>query len=802
MIGTLIGGHIRILGALGQGGTGDVYAAVDERLGRRVAVKAVRADRSASGRDRFLREARILSALDHPNICRLYEYIETPDGAFLVLELIEGVTLARAIERGMSRARKLRVAAEILTALVAAHRKNIVHRDLKPENVMIATDGAVKVLDFGIAFLEIADNAAAIATTTPIEDASTLIYPIAAIPAAPMLARAIAGTPAYMSPEQAAGGDIAPASDVYSFGLLLQTLLTEERPHDKSADREALLQRAARGESLPMTGQPRDLTALVAALKSRAPEDRPTAAEALTAIRAIVDKPKRRLRLAAAAIAIAILAGGAAKYAFDITAARNDAERRRGQAEGLVRYLVGDLPGKLEPVGRVDVLDGTATRALAYFASLTPEEMTGEDLQHNALALAQLGQARDQQGKLAQAKQLFRQAIRFGSAAVQRDASKDEWQLTLSSAHFYLGDALRRERDVAGALENFRAYFAISERLAQRHPGDPKYQAEVSYSHGNLGAVYEAAGDVPRALAEYRTALDLDRERLRREPGNEQWQADVANSANRLGVVLQKSGDFAGARRAFDEDLDVRRRLAQAAPDDAKRQRRLAVSLAFAGTLHEATGNVPRALACYREEAAVTSALARNDPSSADARRNRNVAQARLAALLDPAEGLALADAAIRDQRELVRGDPRPGWRRDLAASLVRLAKIRLRRGETSRAGEAAREALALIEPLLAERPNDGQYIRIADEALLAAAGIDERTGRRDSAAQRRTRAAALAERASTDPPIAALRARALLPLGRGAEAEPLVRKLLAGGYRDAELLAAIETKGNAHDHH
>jgi serine/threonine protein kinase len=208
MIGSLIGGHIRILGALGQGGMGDVYSAVDERLGRKVAVKTIRADRSANARQRFLREARALSALDHPNICRLFEYIESPEGDFLVLELIEGATLTRAIERGMSRSRKLSVASDILAALAAAHRKGIVHRDLKPDNVMISNDGVVKVLDFGIAFLETIDDDAPVATATPIDDASTLIYPIAGSRTPAPRSRVIAGTPLYMSPEQAAGGDV------------------------------------------------------------------------------------------------------------------------------------------------------------------------------------------------------------------------------------------------------------------------------------------------------------------------------------------------------------------------------------------------------------------------------------------------------------------------------------------------------------------------------------------------------------------------------------------------------------------
>jgi tetratricopeptide (TPR) repeat protein len=793
VIGSLIGGHIRILGALGQGGMGNVYAGIDERLGRQVAVKTIRLDRTANGRVRFLREARALSALDHPNICRLFEYIESPQGDFLVLELIEGVTLGRAIEHGMSRARKLEVASSILEALAAAHRKGIAHRDLKPDNVMISAQGAVKVLDFGIAELETSgDPDASEGAVVPIDDASTLLYPIAGITASSRPLRIVAGTPLYMSPEQARGADVTVATDLYSFGLLLQTLLTEEPPHDRSVGREILLQRAARGESLPMSGQPRDVTSLVAALKSVAPEERPTATEACATIESILDKPKRRIRAAAAAVASVLLLAGGAKYVFDITAARDAADFRRGQAEDLVRFIVGDLRGRLEPVGRLDALDGAASRALAYFASIPPEEMTGDDLHYNALALAQLGQARDQEGKLRQAIQLFLQSVRFGSAAVQRDSSKDQWQMTLSNAHFWLGDALRRERDVDGALEHFGAYFAISQRLAQRHPNDPKYQAEVSYAHGNLGAAYEAGGDIPRARSEFRIALDLDRRRLHRDPKNEQWQADLANSANRLGVVLQKTGDFTGARRAFDEDLEARRRLAQAAPDDVRRQRRLAASLAYAGSLHQSTGDVGQALACYREEAALSAALAAQDPSNADARRNRDVARVRLAALLDPAAGLPLAEAAANDLRELARNDARAAWRRDLAATLVRLAAIRLRVGALARARADAEEALRSSEALVAERPKDVQYVRILCDALMTAAALDETQGRLPSALQRRTRAADVANTIPDDPSIAALRIRALFALGRAQEAAPMAQKLLAGGYREAEFASVV----------
>ncbi|MEA2325945.1 MAG: eukaryotic-like serine/threonine-protein kinase [Thermoanaerobaculia bacterium] len=790
MIGTLIGDRIRILRVLGQGGMGDVYEGVDERLNRKVAVKAIRADRRLSdeSRSRFLREARALSALDHPNICRLFEYIESPEGDFLVLEPIEGVTLTRAIDAGMSRGRKLRIAEQIVTALAAAHRKGIVHRDLKPQNVMITSEGDAKILDFGIAQLSLEsqdeNHVQPVASGT-----TTLVFPIAPTTAPLKRRTSIAGTPAYMSPEQAVGGEITAASDLYSFGLLLQALLTEHDPQPGGLGQYDLLVRAARGITLPMTGEQRGVTTLVAKLKSLDPGDRPTAPEAQTALQQIIDAPKRRMRYVFATVAIVLVLFAAAKYAIDVTTARHQAERGRAQAEELVSFMVGDLRRQLEPAGRLDVLDGAASHALAYFASLRPEELTGEDLDHNARALAQLGQVREKQGKLPQAVELFRQSVRFAAAAVARDANRDEWQLSLSNARFYLGDAMRRQGDLRGALENFRAYFAISQRLAQRNPASLPYQAEVSYSHGNLGAVYEASGDLPHALTEYRLALDMDRQRQRLQPANEQWQADTANSANRLGVVLKSQGDFNGARQAFDEDLEVRRRLSNAAPNDAGRLRKLATSLAFAGTLQQATGDVSRALASFREEAALTEMLAKRDPTSAEARRNHAVAELLVASLLDPVEALPLAQSAVDDLRAIVKKDARPIWRRDLASALLRLSVIQSRAPGNFEAAKAAKEALTMGEALVAAQPNDLQSRRVLSDALVATANYDDAAGRPDIAKQRRMLAVATATSESADSALAAARVRALLAAGRLDQAAPLVATLFNGGYRDAEFL-------------
>ncbi|MDP9194928.1 MAG: protein kinase [Acidobacteriota bacterium] len=802
MIGARIG-HLLVTGALGSGGMGEVYRAYDERLNRTVALKVIRADRrlSADARERFLREARTLSSLDHPNICRIYEYIEAEEGDFLVLELIDGVTLEKAIETGMSRARKMRIAVQICDALAVAHRKGIVHRDLKEENVMIAADGTVKVLDFGIARRGQEEEAAPQVPSSqdePIEKAATLIFPVRGAHVTPhaqrprpFTERGIAvGTPATMSPEQANGGTATPASDMYSLGLLLQTMFTEKPAHPPHLSSPELLLRAVAGTTEPMLGQPRPITALVERLERLAPADRPTAVETLEVLKRIVAAPARRARVATLIAMAIVLAAFAAKYVVDVTTARRQAEQRRIQAEELVSFMVGDLRTKLESVGRLDVLDGAASRALAYFASLDPDELSGENLHKNALALAQLGGVRIDEGKLDVAVKLFQESVRFAAAAVSRDPKRDEWQLALSNAHFWLGEALRQKGDHAGALRHFRNYLDISRTLAAAHPGDPKFAAEVSYGHGNVGAAHEAAGNLSGALAEYQTALDLDRRRLQSDAHNETWQKDLAVSLNRLGVVLQARADLAGARRAFSEELALQRQLVAAAPNDARRMHRLAVSYSYTGLLQQMMGDWHEALGSYRQELDLSTRLAALDSTNLNRRRNQLVAQLRLAGLMagDPAGALRLAGQAENGLRTIVAKEPKPAWQRDLAVALHRKGTLSLENGNALGAREAAREAIAILEPLDAADPRNPQTIRPLCENLLLAARAEDANGSDELARQYRKRVIALTETQASDVRLTAIRARALIALGQRQQAEPEIARLRNSGYRDADL--------------
>jgi Protein kinase domain len=214
--GTRIGPY-EILGPLGAGGMGEVYRARDSDLGRDVAIKALPAafSNDANRLARFEREARSLAAVNHPGIGAIYGVEKAGSDRFLVLELVAGETLARRLSRGpLPVAEALEVGRQIADALEAAHAKGLIHRDLKPANVMIAADGRVKLLDFGLA--------KGLDHSTPDPDPSQS----PTLTATPTTEGVILGTAAYMSPEQARGRPVDQRTDIWSFGCVLYEVLT------------------------------------------------------------------------------------------------------------------------------------------------------------------------------------------------------------------------------------------------------------------------------------------------------------------------------------------------------------------------------------------------------------------------------------------------------------------------------------------------------------------------------------------------------------------------------------------------
>jgi len=253
-------GPFEIERSIGHGGMGEVYAARDTRLGRRVAVKRLPARVAGDPETarRFRREALAASALNHPNILTVYEVVERDEGDLLVTELIEGMTVRERLADGpLSLAAALDIVLPAARGLAAAHAAGIVHRDVKPENLMIRDDGLVKIVDFGIA--KPVDGA--------LDDAATATG-----------TDRIVGTLGYMSPEQARGLAVDPRTDVWSLGVVLYEAVTGEHPFAgaTATDRlAAILERAPEPPSRHRPELPRGLDRFLTRALAKAREERP-----------------------------------------------------------------------------------------------------------------------------------------------------------------------------------------------------------------------------------------------------------------------------------------------------------------------------------------------------------------------------------------------------------------------------------------------------------------------------------------------------------------------------------------------
>jgi eukaryotic-like serine/threonine-protein kinase len=310
--------HFRVERRLGGGGMGVVYKAEDTRLHRPVALKFVSNELASTPEalSRFRREARAASALNHPNICTIYDIGEQDGRAFIAMEFLDGATIAERLkDRPLDRATALSAALDVLDALDAAHAADIVHRDIKPANLFLTRSGRAKVLDFGVAKYRAGDAGAVTISRT--ETAPELTAVGSAI-----------GTRAYMSPEQLRGDDVDTRSDLFSFGVVLHEMITGVRPSqgESAADRRAdspADHPLMSGDALPVV--PRDIAAVIARCLATRREDRYQRAsevrDDLLRLRAGRDATTTRhvwgsrgWRLAAAAALLALVAGAFTVY--------------------------------------------------------------------------------------------------------------------------------------------------------------------------------------------------------------------------------------------------------------------------------------------------------------------------------------------------------------------------------------------------------------------------------------------------------------------------------------------------------
>lgn len=666
--------HYRIERQIGSGGMGAVFLAQDEALERSVAIKAIRHDREIDEgtRARFQREARVLSKLDHPGICRVHDYIVGEESDYLVLELISGRTLAEHMRDRLPRREALDIADQIAAVLVVAHAQGIVHRDLKPANVMRADDGRIKVLDFGLA----RTLGGPPQPLEPSTGSASAVQGWSSSTGTLTEAGAIVGTLRYMSPEQASAQPLSTASDMYSYGLLLQELLSGEGAYPLDLTPNELWRSAQRASTLPLRCGDRELEALVRDLLSPVVVERPTASATAARLERVRTRPRRRMWTGLAVAGVLVLVTAVTKYVLDIdhergiaVQARGEADRRRDEAERLIGGMFGDLRPKLESIGRLDVLDDVGELALAYFDAIPAEIQSRNERLRRASVLYQIGELRRNQGRLAEAQAMYEDALNAVERLETEAGDELDWLLALGASQFYVGLGLFEAKDLAGAARWWSAYLDTSQRGHELSGGALEWRKEIAMAHTNLGALTKARTDFEAAHGHFEQSVASWRALLAEAPQDAGLQRELADALSWRATTLLEDPqpELERAREHFAEERELRLALREADPKDVMLEVQLATAETYLGRVATRSELHDEALPWFESAVERARGFVDHDPQNATWRqelaRHLRLQAEGLQALLRYAEAVEAARESEAIFADLCSLDPsRKGW--------------------------------------------------------------------------------------------------------------------------------------------
>ena len=731
---------------IGHGGMGTVWLAHrnDGRYEGEVAIKFLRSGLFGHGdADRFEREGSILGRLSHPHIARLLDAGVVAAGAqpYLVLEYIAGEPIDQYCQsRSLSVHARLALMLDVLAAVAHAHNRLVLHRDLKPTNILVTAAGDVKLLDFGIA--KLLDDAGAGHQTA-------------------LTARAgNAFTPDFAAPEQLQGGDVTTATDVYALGVLMYLLLGGEHPTTAPTvaplDRmrsvietepkrlsDAVLRRGGpttrwSAESRRLSSEVRgDVETIVAkALKKDPAERYANAAELADDVRRYLahepiaarpDAPlyratkfvqRHRAGVAATSLAIAALSAGIGVATFEAREAR----AQRVQAEGLVEYMIGDLRKKLEPVGRLDVLDGVGVKALDYYAAQDLDRLDADSLGRRARAFHMIGSLAEKRGRFDEAVRDFQLAADTTGHLLQAHPDDPQRIFDQSQSEYYVGYVQWYRGRLPEAEASFRRYLDMAQRMNRAKPGDHEWQLEDVFSKTNVGIVLSELGRGEEALplqaqarAEITQLASTHPEDAVSEGRIIGWSAMLYAALGRDADAIRAEEDkIAAELRApnADKNSDAQFLIANAHGEMAKWQRNL--------------GHIEEALVLANRAMGELAVLNARDPTNVNHIAEIVSTQVFLAYLLADRGDMAgartqLREASARQAMLMARPTHKRAWRLTHAG---RIAEARGRLADSDAERATAQVSLTAYMVDVQRYEAEGGVVPSLDAVLIASAGL------------------------------------------------------------------------------
>jgi hypothetical protein len=623
---------------LARGGMGRILEAHDRRHDRPVAIKMLLRD-GDDALARFVREAAITSRLQHPAIVPVYEAGRWPSGEpFFAMKLVEGRSLDRAIAQAPDLAARLTLLPKLVAvteALAYAHGRGVIHRDLKPHNVLCGDFGETVVIDWGLAKRRGAGLELSGPDSLPPSESDSLTVVGAAV-----------GTPRYMPPEQARGENVDERSDVYSLGAMLYHLVAGVAPYEGTSG--SAVERVIEGPPPALAdrapGAPRDLCTIVAKAMAREPRDRyPSAAELAAELRRFINGQRvaahdysiatlarrfvarNRVTVAvAAALLIALAATGyvgvhgimrerniAIAERTSAQTERNKALAERGAAEELVDFIQSDLRERLEPSGRIELLEGVGSRVEAYYQKTGSNDLAAKARRASALDLVGYLAVITDDGERSQGSYTAALALRTEVARANPTDATAQRQLALAIGHVAKGKEDRN--DLPGAMAGYQEALTAARRAAELAPGDVKNQLALVDALSALAISIDHNGRSADAATFFIESLALARKVVAEHP---EYRGRLAEILELTGSTERQGGRYEAGRAAILEALVIRRALVAEDPTDTRRHAAEARAHRMLAGAYVDEHDWPKALEEYREERAILQRLLTIEPDN------------------------------------------------------------------------------------------------------------------------------------------------------------------------------------------
>jgi len=394
------------------------------------------------------------------------------------------------------------------------------------------------------------------------------------------------------------------------------------------------------------------------------------------------DIHRRARRFALASAVSGIVAIVTATLAVLAMNARNDAERRQAAAEDLISFMIGDLRGELEAVGRLDLLDAIGDQAIEFYGTLESQDLTDAVLATRVRVLRQIGEVWSAQGKLDAALQSFRESLRLSELLAERNPQRADLVFEVGQAHFWVGYVLFSWSRLDEAKRSFTAYDSLATELLQSDPANAEYMLEAAYAQSNLGTIAMAHNELDSANRHFLRAVAINQELHNLAPDDLLLEYELAQSYSWMGAVAGEFGHSEDAIRWYQQELEIRERLAIHA-DNKDYLRALANAQQLLAFQHHLAGDFQPGWSLAEASLEMADALVIHDQTNTDWQRLRNQALLTLGRIAfvntQAVEADRFVQAALAGVTALQRSDPsNTVWLNDFALASLFDARIHL----------------------------------------------------------------------------------------------------------------------------